>query len=180
MQDSNPQHTHVHKPSLELKTQHREYATQTELKSLTQSIKCMEAESGSLRMFLASLVFCSMRLGVPFIASRQLGAIGDQHGRLSLPSVEWRTGQSGAPPDNHCSLSGAQFPSKSGTVDRCSRGSDGAPDTVWCTQPIVGAATCRALIAQATIGASAVGSPDSPVNYSHVALFLFLRATSSP
>jgi hypothetical protein len=44
-----------------------------------------------------------MRLGVPFIAPRQLGAIGGQQGRLSLPSVGWRTGQSGAPPDNHCS-----------------------------------------------------------------------------
>jgi hypothetical protein len=31
---------------------------------------------------------CSMRLGAPFIAPRQLGAVGDQHGRLSLPSVE--------------------------------------------------------------------------------------------
>jgi hypothetical protein len=47
----------------------------------------------------------SMRLGVPFIAPRQLGAVEDQHGRLSLPSVEWCTGQSGAPPDSHCSLS---------------------------------------------------------------------------
>jgi hypothetical protein len=44
-----------------------------------------------------------MRLGVPFIAPRQLGAIGDQFGRPILPSVEWCTGQSGAPPDNHCS-----------------------------------------------------------------------------
>jgi hypothetical protein len=26
-----------------------------------------------------------------------------------LPSVEWRTGQSGAPPDIHCSLSGADL-----------------------------------------------------------------------
>jgi hypothetical protein len=41
----------------------------------------------------------SMRLGVPFIAPRQLGAVEDQHGRLSLPSVVWRTRQSGAPPD---------------------------------------------------------------------------------
>jgi hypothetical protein len=39
-----------------------------------------------------------MRLGVPFIALRQLGAVGDQQGKLSLPSVEWRTRQSGAPP----------------------------------------------------------------------------------
>jgi hypothetical protein len=137
-------------------------------------------------MFLASLVFCSMRLGVPFIASRQLGAIGDQHGRLSLPSVEWRTGQSGAPPDNHCSLSGAQCPSKSGIVDRCSRESDGAPDTVRCTQPTVGGATCHALIAvdrwrwRRWLTEQSGAPQDSPVNYSHVALFLFPRATSSP
>jgi hypothetical protein len=40
-----------------------------------------------------------MRLGVPFIAPRQLGAVGDQLGRQILPSVEWCTGQSCAPPD---------------------------------------------------------------------------------
>jgi hypothetical protein len=51
----------------------------------------------------------SIRLGVPFIAPRQLGAVEDQQGRLSLPSVEWRTGQCGAPPDNYCSLSGADL-----------------------------------------------------------------------
>jgi hypothetical protein len=44
----------------------------------------------------------SMRLGVPFIAPRQLGAVGGQQGRQFLPSVGWRTGQSGAPPDSHC------------------------------------------------------------------------------
>jgi hypothetical protein len=44
-----------------------------------------------------------MCIGVPFIALRQLGAVGAQQGRLSLPSVGWRTGQSGAPPDSHCS-----------------------------------------------------------------------------
>jgi hypothetical protein len=51
----------------------------------------------------------SMRLGVPFIAPRQLGAIGCQQGRPSLPSVEWRTGQSGAPPNSHCRRSGADL-----------------------------------------------------------------------
>jgi hypothetical protein len=71
-----------------------------ELKSLTQRIKCVGAESGCLSMLREYLDSCSMRLGVPFIAPRQLGAVGDQHGRLSLPSVEWRIGQSGAPPDN--------------------------------------------------------------------------------
>jgi hypothetical protein len=52
-------------------------------------------------------VYSSMRLGVPFIAPRQLGAVGNNLGRQSLPSAVWRTGQSGAPPDRHCSLSGA-------------------------------------------------------------------------
>jgi hypothetical protein len=71
----------------------------------------------------------SMRLGVPFIAPRQLGAIGGKLGRLSLPSVEWRTEQSGAPPDSYCSLSGVRLPSKSGIDDRCSSGPVGAPDS---------------------------------------------------
>jgi hypothetical protein len=102
-QDPNPQHTHAHKPRLELETQHIELATQTELKSLTQSIKCVEAESGSLRMLREGLVFCSMHQGVPFIAPRQLGDVGDQFGRQLLASIEWCTGQFGAPPDSHCS-----------------------------------------------------------------------------
>jgi hypothetical protein len=54
-------------------------------------------------MFLESLVCSSMRLGVSFIAPRQLGVIGGQLGRPILPSVKWYTGQSGAPPDIHCS-----------------------------------------------------------------------------
>jgi hypothetical protein len=49
----------------------------------------------------------SMRLGVPFIAPRQLGAIGGILRRQFLPSVGWRTGQLGVPPDIPCSLSGA-------------------------------------------------------------------------
>jgi hypothetical protein len=71
-----------------------------ELKLLTQRIKCVGAESGCFRILKECLGDSSMRLGVPFIAPRQLGAVEDQHGRLSLPSVEWRTGQSGAPPDS--------------------------------------------------------------------------------
>jgi hypothetical protein len=58
-------------------------------------------------MFLECLGDSSIRLGVPFIAPRQLGAVGGQQGRLSLPSVGWRTRQSGVPPDNHCRRSGA-------------------------------------------------------------------------
>jgi hypothetical protein len=71
-----------------------------ELNSLTQQRKCTGAESGCLRILSECLGDSSMRLGIPFIALRQLGAVEDQLGRLSLPSVEWRTGQSGAPPDS--------------------------------------------------------------------------------
>jgi hypothetical protein len=78
---------------------HMEFLTRMELKSLTQQSECAGAESGCLRMLSECLGSFSMRLGVPFIAPRQLGAVEDQQGRLSLPSVEWRTGQSSAPPD---------------------------------------------------------------------------------
>jgi hypothetical protein len=54
-------------------------------------------------MLRECFVCSSMRLGVPFIAPRQLGAVGDQLGRPILPSVDWCTGQSGAPPDRPCS-----------------------------------------------------------------------------
>jgi hypothetical protein len=54
-------------------------------------------------MLSECLCISSMRLGVPFIAPRQLGAVEDNLGRLILPSIVWCTGQSGAPPDSHCS-----------------------------------------------------------------------------
>jgi hypothetical protein len=62
-------------------------------------------------MFRVCLVYSSMRLGVPFIAPRQLGAVESNPGRQFLPSVGWRTGQSGVPPDRHYSMFGADcFP----------------------------------------------------------------------
>src|SRR5688572_33203297 len=70
--------------------------------------------SWCLEMIRRCLVFSSMRLGVPFIAPRQLGAVGSNLGRLILPSVDWRTGQSGA----HRTLSGARFLSLTGAADR--------------------------------------------------------------
>jgi hypothetical protein len=82
---------------------HREFPTRTELKSLTRSIKCAEMECGSIRLLSECLGYSSMRLGDLFIAPRQLGAVGGQQGKQFLPSVGWRTRQSGAPPDNHCS-----------------------------------------------------------------------------
>jgi hypothetical protein len=108
------------------------------LKSLSHRIECVKLESWSLRMFLVSLGVSSMRLGVPFIALRQLGAVGGQQGRPSLPSVGWRTGQFGAPPDNHCRRR-CRSPSYSGADDRCNSGAVGAPDTVRCPLPTVGA-----------------------------------------
>jgi hypothetical protein len=83
--------------------------TRIELKSLTQRNECTVTKSGCLRMLSECLCSSSMRLGVPFIAPRQLGAVEDQQGWLSLPSVEWRTGQSGAPPDSHCRRSDADL-----------------------------------------------------------------------
>jgi hypothetical protein len=80
-----------------------------ELKSLSQGIECARMKSWCLGMINECFVFSSMRLGVPFIAPRQLGAVGGILGRQLLLSVEWHTGQSGAPPDIHCSLSGANL-----------------------------------------------------------------------
>jgi hypothetical protein len=74
-----------------------------ELKSLSQRIECVRMESWCLRMIKECLGSSFMRLGVLFIAPRQLGAVGGNLGRPKLPSVGWRTGQSGVPPDNHCS-----------------------------------------------------------------------------
>jgi hypothetical protein len=70
---------------------------------------CVKVRTRSLGMLRMCFSDSSMRLGVPFIAVRQLGVIGGQQGRLFLPSVGWRTGQSGAPPDSHCSMSGADL-----------------------------------------------------------------------
>src|SRR5688572_28806808 len=105
-------------------------------------------------MLKGCLVYSSMRLGVPFIAPRQLGAVESNPGRQFLPSVAWRTGQSGAPPDTvRCG-----FLSFSGEADRWRLGAVGASDTVRCTPdspvplPTVGLATCLARIVQPTVG----------------------------
>jgi hypothetical protein len=112
-----------------------------------------------------------MRLGVPFIALRQLGAVGGQQGRPMLPSVGWRTGQSGAPPDSHCRLSGADL------LPILAQMTIAAPSQlahriVRCTLPTVGAGhasptdcvTDRCAGGRWLTGQS--GAPlDSPVNY---------------
>jgi hypothetical protein len=116
-------------------------------------------------MFLVSLSDSSMRLGVPFIAPRQLGAVGGKQGRLSLPSVGWRTRQSGAPSDSHYRRSGADlFPILAQTTVANSwqlahRTLSGAP-----CRPLV-RATRRPWIAWPTVALAAVGSPDSLVHH---------------
>jgi hypothetical protein len=152
-----------------------------ELKSLTQQSECAGAESGCFRILRECLVFSSMRLGIPFIAPRQLGAIEDQLGRPILLSVEWCIGQSGAPPDNYCSCLVLDFfpygeqPTVGPRNCLAHRTLSGAHRTVWCAQPTVGATTCRAKIAWPIVGAGdhwltgqSGAPPDSPVNFSHV------------
>jgi hypothetical protein len=126
-------------------------------------------------MLKECLVFSSMRLGVPFIAPRQLGAVESIPGRQFLPSVTWRTGQSGAPPDTVRCGSLSLF----GEADRCRFRAVGAPNTVRCTpDSLVPPSDCwlchasRAdstadrwpgrLLAHRTVRCT----PDSPVNFS--------------
>jgi hypothetical protein len=83
-------------------------------------------ESWCIGMIKECLCNSSMRLGVPFIAPRQLGAVGSNLGRQFLPSVGWRTGQV-------LFIVRCRSPSKNSTVDRCRIVAVGAPDTVRCT-----------------------------------------------
>jgi hypothetical protein len=158
---------------------HNEFTTRTELKSLTRLIMCTETKCGRLRMLKVCLDYSSMRLGVPFIAPRQLGAVGGILGRQILPSVGWRTGQSGAPPDNHCSCSLRDFlpflaqPTVATSGWLAHRTLSGAP-----SRPLA-RATCRPRIWRPTVALAFVGSPDSPVNYSRTPL-KFSRESSSP
>jgi hypothetical protein len=126
------------------------------------------------------LVCSSIRLRVPFIAPRQLRAVGSNPRRQILPSVGWRTGQSGAPPDIPCSQSGADcFPNLAQpTVEDLEplahRTLSGAHRTVRCPHPTVGSATHHARIARPT-----VGSPDSPVHHQTVRRILVVRLLTS-
>jgi hypothetical protein len=110
-----------------------------------------------------------MRLGVPFIAPRQLEAVESITGRQFLPFVAWRTRQSSAPPDTvRCG-----FISFFGEADRWRFRAVGAPDTVRCPLLTVGSATRRARITRPTVGPAdcwltgqSGAPPDSPVIYS--------------
>jgi hypothetical protein len=117
-----------------------------------------------------------MRLGVPFIAPRQLGAIESNPGRQILPSVDWRTGQSGAPPDTvRCG-----YPSLFGEADRWGLRAVGAPDSVRCTpdSPVPPSSRWLGHVSRAAdrwpgrplAHRTVRCTPDSPVNFSRTPL----------
>ena len=119
-------------------------------------------------MLRECLVYSSMRLGVPFIAPRQLGAVESIPGRQFLPSVAWRTGQSGA--DFFPSLA---KPTVGYSEPLAHRTLSGAHQTVRCPLLTVGSATRRARITRPTVGPTdrwltgqSGAPPDSPVIYS--------------
>ena len=121
-------------------------------------------------MLKGCLVFSFMRLGVPFIAPRQLGAVESNPGRQFLPSVVWRTGQSGA-----------RFLSLNGEADRWQTWSRWRTGHVRCTPDSPVPLCSRWLghvsrsdrtadrwpgrpLAHRTVRCT----PDSPVNYSRM------------
>jgi hypothetical protein len=122
-------------------------------------------------MLLECLVYSSMRLGVPFIAPRQLGTVECIPGRQFLPSVVWHTGQSGA--DFFPSLAKPTVADFEPLAHRTLSG----------PLPTVGSATCLVRIARPTVGSADCWltgqsgahrtvrcTPDSPVNYSRTPL----------
>jgi hypothetical protein len=118
-----------------------------------------------------------MRLGVPFIALRQLGTVESNLGRQFLPSVVWRTGQSGA----HRTVSGARFLSFYDKVDRWQPESRWLTGHVRCTpdSPVPPSSRWLGHVSRADRAAdrwpgrplahrTVWCTPDSPVNYSRM------------
>jgi hypothetical protein len=96
-----------------------------------------------------------------------------------LPSVGWHTGQSGAPPDNHCScpvrdlLPILAHPTVADLWQVAHQTLSGAHRTVWCPLPTIGAghaspADCAAdrYAGSRWLTGQSGAPPDSPVNYS--------------
>jgi hypothetical protein len=142
---------------------------------------CVKVRTRSLGMLRVCLGDSSMRLGVPFIAPRQLGAVGGQQGRPKLPSIGWCTGQSGAPPNCHCSMSGADLLPNLAQMtvavpwQLAHRTLSGAHRTVRYPLPTIGAghvsptdcAADRCARGRWLTGQSGA-PPDSPMNYSRM------------
>jgi hypothetical protein len=129
-----------------------------------------------------------MRLGVPFIAPRQLGAVESKSGRPFLPSVVGCTGQSGV----HRALSGARFPSLNNEADRWQTWSRWHTGHVRCTpdSPVPPSSRWLGHVSRADRPAdrwpgrplahrTVRCTPDSPVNYSRTPSGEFPRAATS-
>ena len=152
---------------------HKEFTTRTELKSLTQSIKCTETECGRLRMLSECLGFLLHAPRGPFYSPKAAMSRWRQSWKANLAfcrvahrTVRCTTGQS-------LWLSGARSPSYSGADDHCRFVAVGAPDTVRCPLPTVGAghvspADCTAdrCAGGRWLTGQSGAPPDSPVNYS--------------
>jgi hypothetical protein len=138
-----------------------------ELKSLSQRIECARMESWCLGMIKECLGDSFMRLGVPFIGPRQLGAVGGNLERQILPSVGWRTGQSGASPDRHRSMSGADFLPNLAQPTVATLASVGAPDSPV-PLPTVGAGHASPADLAADRCAGGRWLTDSPVHHQTV------------
>jgi hypothetical protein len=113
-----------------------------------------------------------MRLGVPFIAPRQLGAVESISRRQFLSSVAWRTGQSGADLFPYLAK-----PTVAVLEPVAHRTLSGAHRTVRCPIRPLALATRRARIPRPTVGPTdcwLIGQsgapPDSPVNFSRTPL----------
>jgi hypothetical protein len=131
---------------------------------------CVKVRTRSLGMLRVCLGDSSMRIGVPFIALRQLGAVGGKQGRLSLPSVGWCTGQFGVD----------LFPilAQQTVADSWQLAHQTLSDAHWtvrCPLPTVGAghaspADCAAdrCAGGRWLTGQSGAPPDSPVNYSRM------------
>jgi hypothetical protein len=100
--------------------------------------------------------------------------------RVAHRTVRCTTGQSGAPPDRSCSLSGARSPSILGSADRWSNSPLGSPDSLM-RQLTVGSghaspADCAAdhWRGRLWLTGQSGAPPDGPMNFSLVT-FLFSR-----
>jgi hypothetical protein len=118
------------------------------------------------------LVCSSMRLGVPFIAPRQPGAVESISRRQFLPSVAWRTGQSGADLFPYLAK-----PTVAVLEPLAHRTLYGAHRTVRCPFRPLALATRRTRISRPTVGPAdcwltgqSGAPPDSPVIYSRTPL----------
>jgi hypothetical protein len=125
------------------------------------------------------LFFCWRRLGVPFIDSRGLGAVGIPFGKQSLFSVGWRTGQSGAPPDmnNACPVPDLlPFLAKTTVAPsdrlahrtvRCTPDSPVRPLTVGSGHALPADYAADRWLGRLRLTGQFGAPPDSPVNFIH-------------